>query len=385
MDRRPDLTTAARLADPPSAPLAPHTADSVPVEHAIFTSTRSHTGEGYRFIASSPGVRPEDKRLLLPRMPSDGGLCDPEPAAQALAFFGVGERLCLAWSLYAGREHTARGGQRVFTRVALLHPKDSWAFDHDPFRIRDALEDAVGAQPDLAPDPRPEALELTARAARGAGPISPADGARAAMLLDALCDQRASVCASPLDRETLVRAAWRAVPMRRRAAITFSLGWQWSRARDVHVTLAREPLSERRQTQAQGARMLTWDEPVLCCPADFLPWRQLALRLWSSERWDELARLAQGVDRDASFAALTAIAALHRDLPAALGADEARLARIERSHLSAPPANRSAVELQQRLRDAIAARRAELAEIAEREQAARENEAERIQASSAGG
>ena len=58
-------------------------------DQAIFTSIRTPMGEGYRIIAASRGVRPEEKQLITRRSPSHGALCEVTGGAEkALAAAG---------------------------------------------------------------------------------------------------------------------------------------------------------------------------------------------------------------------------------------------------------------------------------------------------------
>ena len=94
---------------------------TVHADQVIFTSIRSPTGEGYRIGAASPGVRSDEKRMIMQRSPSHASLCDESPTAVACSFYRLSTgRHCVASSRYAGVEHTGRGGQRVYTHLVLL-------------------------------------------------------------------------------------------------------------------------------------------------------------------------------------------------------------------------------------------------------------------------
>ncbi|MBU0718028.1 MAG: hypothetical protein KJ749_07255, partial [Planctomycetes bacterium] len=96
---------------------------SIKCDCAIFTSVRTSMGEGYRIIAASRGLRPDEKQVITRNSPSHNGTCAPPSSADAetptvvgAAFYPLPPgRLCVALSTHAGAEHTGRGGPRVYT------------------------------------------------------------------------------------------------------------------------------------------------------------------------------------------------------------------------------------------------------------------------------
>ena len=128
-------------------------------DQAIFTSVRSPTGEGYRIIAASKGLKPEEKQIITRYSPSHEGLCagliDPETAkalAPAVTFYELPTgRLCVSISTTAGAEHTGRGGQRVYTHVAVFDAKELVKLGFNPFAVARAMIAAGLAQPELKP------------------------------------------------------------------------------------------------------------------------------------------------------------------------------------------------------------------------------------------
>lgn len=141
-------------------------ADVVHAEQAIFTSIRTPMGEGYRIIACSPGLSVDERAEITRRSPSHGSICDSDPAAVALSSYRLATgRHCIAWTRYAGKEHTARGGLRVYTRIALLSTAGFHGFDCHPFGVLDALTSSIGGEPDLKSTSLPR-LSLAANPAR---------------------------------------------------------------------------------------------------------------------------------------------------------------------------------------------------------------------------
>jgi len=131
-------------------------------QQVIFTSIRSPTGQGYRIIAASPGVKPEEKTEIIQRSPSHGSLCDASERAVGLIAYPLSTgRYCVACCTHAGVEHTARGGLRVYTHVAVLDPADFDAVRADPAHVHAAMLARLREDgPMLTPPPSLEPLTL---------------------------------------------------------------------------------------------------------------------------------------------------------------------------------------------------------------------------------
>lgn len=156
---RAPASAAPATTRPPAPP--PHGA--ILVDHAVFTSIRTPTGEGYRIVAATAGVKTEEKTEITRRSPSHGGLGATGPAARGLSCYPLPTgRYAVAWSCHAGKEHTARGGDRVYTHVAILPAEDYARFGCDPFRVHDLIARAVGDALVLKPPPRLDPLPLPA-------------------------------------------------------------------------------------------------------------------------------------------------------------------------------------------------------------------------------
>ena len=127
-------------------------------DQAIFTSVRGSMGEGYRIIAASRGLRSEEKQAITRLSPSHEALCwQPGGAAEsspyAVAFYPLpAGRLCVAYSCYAGVEHTARGGYRVYTHNVIFDEKDFPLCGYNPFHVVRAMTVKGLTIPNLTPD-----------------------------------------------------------------------------------------------------------------------------------------------------------------------------------------------------------------------------------------
>ena len=131
-------------------------------EHAVFTSIRSPLGEGYRLIASSAGISAEEKKEIIRRSPSHGSLCESASSSRALSSYSLASgRQVVAISCFAGREHTGRGGHRVYTNITVLDGPQFRHFNWDPILVQTAVVDALGEEPNLKPPAMLPRLELT--------------------------------------------------------------------------------------------------------------------------------------------------------------------------------------------------------------------------------
>ena len=125
-------------------------------DQAIFTSIRGPMGEGYRLVAASRGLRADEKQTITRNSPSHDALCLREESgvkdAPAAAFYSLPTgRLCVAYSCVAGAEHTARGGQRVYTHVAVFESRDFPDCGYNPFNVLRAMVAAGLTTPQLTP------------------------------------------------------------------------------------------------------------------------------------------------------------------------------------------------------------------------------------------
>lgn len=161
---------------------------AITCDQAIFTSVPGVMGEGYRIIAASRGLKPEEKQTITRLSPSHGALCRlPESPSQrgvrgpssgfvagapgtagrpsvdgagnrtddaqvAAAFYVLPTgRLCAAYSCHAGAEHTGRGGQRVYTHNAIFDASEFAACGYNPCNVFRAMHAAGLTTPQLTP------------------------------------------------------------------------------------------------------------------------------------------------------------------------------------------------------------------------------------------
>ena len=297
---------------------------AITCDQAIFTSVRGPMGEGYRIIAASKGLKPEEKQVITRFSPSHDALCHrrndphpegdrgaarPEPAiaaaalpgtfaatharlhrhadapaarptappgapggdadeltpppAPAVAFYALPTgRLCVACSCYAGAENTGRGGQRVYTLNVVFSAEDFARIAYNPFNVVRALEDMELTRPQLKPDAVLPALQLPA----GGTPRLPAEavtirGVQGPIFCGLLDEQSVVVNVSEGWIES-AEAVLLSFPGPMRAALAFSAGLRFSTGRTHRLqVLADENHSARARSAGQATQYVDAASP----------------------------------------------------------------------------------------------------------------------------
>ncbi|HOW71879.1 MAG TPA: hypothetical protein PKY77_14865 [Phycisphaerae bacterium] len=267
--------------------------DVIQCDQAVFTSVHSQMGEGYRLIAISPGLRPDEKVEITQRSPSHDSLCDSGPhAVGMLAYAMASGRYCVAYCSHAGREHTARGGQRVYTHMVLLTPADFTAFQNNPVRIHALLADLVSRQgPMLKVVPRVERLGLPVMKpswGKGCGgfrpPASQAEAEWIWSMADALQSGRRLVLAGVREPLRLLEWAVLCLKLRVRRGMDVSAGLKYAPGRRMQlVLLPKEDAQTQRLIAGQDVELRRVGQPAPPPLPGFLPWANL-LRAWYAQR-----------------------------------------------------------------------------------------------------
>ncbi len=303
MDYRPNLSESRTVAAGETL---------VQAEQAVFTSVRSPTGEGYRIIAASNGVRAEEKVEITRRSPSHGSLDDESAAAFGLSSYRLESgRYCVASSRYAGTEHTARGGGRVYTHIAVLDEDSFVRFLCNPFRISAAVEAQSDGNPLLKPATELEPLHLSFGWPSGVEAVN--DPADAGMdpgfdgirrLVTSLMERKRLVVVAERNRLALLEWSLLCLPMfiRKRVAVSVGLNFSPSREFDVTVLPARD-VGTNRAIRGHQTEWLDLGAPATDADHSEDPWLQLLGEWWKARRFSEIrslsSRLSLPVDRSA--------------------------------------------------------------------------------------
>lgn len=284
------------------------------VEQAIFTSIRTPMGEGYRLVAMSPGITSEERAEITRRSPSHGSLCDEDPGTMALASYRLGtDRQCIAWTRYAGREHTARGGQRVHTHLVVVDPDCFAAFACDPFRIQGALAERIGPTPDIKPSNCLEPLELN-HAAWGLEPTDDVVLQQAATMADALAAEHCVLgfgVATPL---LAARWAVAMLPLAYRGGVGLSANLQYAPARELQLTCVPCETPElRRVVQGRAVELLDLQTARVRGESCLGQWCELFIERCRQQRAEEMCMLADELEAPIDRACLDRVVAICRD------------------------------------------------------------------------
>ena len=147
------------------------TQTTIACDQAIFTSIRSPMGEGYRIVAASRGLKPEEKQAITRCSPSHEALCAPrdesgsDADATGTAFYTLPSgRLCAAFTCNAGAEHTGRGGLRVYTQNVVFAETDFAKCGYNPLAVLRAMKVAGMTAPQLHTKPGAPLVPLVADA-----------------------------------------------------------------------------------------------------------------------------------------------------------------------------------------------------------------------------
>lgn len=330
------VAQSAVMTPPASGPAACQT---MRCDQAIFTSARTSTGQGYRIIAASAGLTPDEKTEISTRSPSHGGLCSEEADARAESFYAIKSgRLCAALSCAAGSEQTGRGGLRIYTRALVFDADALASFGQDSFNVLRSMELEGLGRPELNP---PSALPvlalpaLTHRAEDSGVAIAKVGWRWLAYLLRNAMTNRSAVLTGEGELGGTIETVLLAVPAPWRKKVSFSRGLKFSIGRPF-------TLSEVSGDTAAIERVIKGHAIALVHPfagaapptAELGEWEQMAADFWSEGAYQELeAFSAQGFS-DCWRESLDRIAALRNAIRRASHAEAGELLALADRRLS---------------------------------------------------
>lgn len=366
MDRTATLTPTSTL-------------ETLLVDHAVFTSVRSPMGEGYRIIAASGGLRPDERMETTRRAPSHGSLCETNvDAAGVIGFPLPTGRYCVGYVRLAGKEHTSRGGMRVHTHFVFLTPPQFAAFACDPWLVAGMIAAIDGDEPLLKAESSMPQLSLGEGCVQlpDASPMMPAVevGWLESIVRSALRGS-AFVANSAALSDGCEQLAWRVIPCVMRAKRSISIGIAYSPARNLDVSFVSDGIDEARRA-VLGTTAL-WIDPATPLPetqrsansacaattaGPFEDWMALTQKSLNTGRVGELIRLCDAVDRDATPEGLATTARLYEHLDVISFAAEDELARLTTRYSGFAPTCKAQKILVDRFRKAAAHRSAQLAQ-----------------------
>ena len=279
----------------------------VRAERAVFTSARSLMGEGYRLIACSPGLTSDQKQELTRRCPSHGGLsADSTGTAGGRAWASLpleaGGHAVIA-SCAAGAEHSGRGGNRIYSRIALLSDQDFARFFCDPMRVRATMnaweneQTLAGPIDSLAPmNIAPPGNSREARSAGLAWRSLPIDALRLGWILRVMLERRPVIVNNAPTPDIAMRHLLAATPVAVRRTLSISVGLTYAPSRPVRVAFVQAPIAAlQRWGAGADAVVVDWTAPVECGASRFDAWLEIVMELWSAGRLGDLDRLSNSL------------------------------------------------------------------------------------------
>ncbi|HUU97373.1 MAG TPA: hypothetical protein VM487_16685 [Phycisphaerae bacterium] len=346
----------------------------VNVDQAIFTSVRSAMADGYRIIASCPGLTTDEKREITQRSPSHDGLCDSSPAASGLASYPLGSgRRCIAVSRHAGIEHTGRGGQRVYTHLVVLDCADFRRFRCDPLEVQAALRRAVGDDVILDPSTPLDRLALPVPESGCFGTSSTGSTSRLRCNADRIGDILSAVLsgrciivsAAPAPRETL---SWtlRGLPRTARESLAACFGLKLTPNRILPLAFI-DSYGRETERMIRGREVVSydWQSPPAPESSPFDPWIRFVRSRWEQGRLAELEHLSARLTEDVTAQCLERIATLATDIDLVRNADGEALATLIEKHAEAALHNEAEAGLLREFHRAAETRKEQLHELPE--------------------
>lgn len=278
-------------------------------DRAIFTSLPSRTGEGYRLVAWSGGLRPEERQELTRRAPSHGSLSDE--ATRGLLLFRLQSTGRAGWGFVrvSGTEHTRRGGGRVWTDFLVGDAGNARAEGRHPDEVRAALVAEPAPKPPLGGSPlaRIGIVHRVAAPSLATGAAAIAVAAKVALLL---AGGRACVIAAGGEPAAVFEDALRMLPAAMRGDIDACAGLRFSPARGVKATLTdRIDQDTVRATRGQGVECLDLAK-MPAAEGPLKPWVALMSRWWSQQRGADAVDLADRLGAGWTIEQILGVAAL---------------------------------------------------------------------------
>jgi hypothetical protein len=292
-------------------------------DQAIFTSIRSATGEGYRIVAASPGLRPEEKAEITRKSPSHGSLA-ASGAIGMLAYPLPTGRFCVSHSQNAGAEYTARGGERVWTQIVVLDRDTYLAFGRNPARVHRVLGQAAKVSSSKSPVPHLERLTLRAwnHVELSAPSYSPESVAPFIRVMSSLLRGVKWVLAGATNPESMLEWAFDAIPLWARTGVSVSSGLGFSMSRVMQINMViEEHDSVARMIRGHDIRWCDLTGTIELEPSAFDHWLALVRTAAIEGRLKAATRLAGRMFERTEPAALQRLVELHRDTEAARKSD----------------------------------------------------------------
>ncbi len=286
-------------------------------DQAIFTSVRTPMGEGYRIIAATRGLKPNEKQIITRNSPSHEALCAEIDGAApdvplAAAFYPLPtKRLCASVSCFAGAEHTGRGGGRVYTHIVVFDADDFAACGYNAFHVLRAMTALGMCRPQLKPPVVLPEVELGVDAAGHIdAPPPPFDANVRVYVLDALFRGRTLVVNMQGDWLSTAEAILLGLPGPLRRDISFGAGMRFSMSRVNRLELIFDSTNKARaRTMGQQVEYCEFDS-MEAPEVEGSPWFSFVEQCYQSRDLTRLSHRTSRAYSDSSLAACERVGAL---------------------------------------------------------------------------
>ncbi len=295
----------------------------------VFTSLPSPTGEGYRVVAASSGLRAQEKTEITRRSPSHGALCSAAADARAVAISTLcSGRVCVSLSRFAGAEHTGRGG-RVWTEALLIEAADFLLAGGHPRAFVDAVAAAPLSVARLGTPIQKLSLPLSSSRAAAWFPPAIAPDVRGADLavMAALMFDRSPCVVAAKDPVAALDGALSLLPLALRVSVNVSAGLRFANSRRATLYVVESiDFDTRRATRGRPVELLDAADLAGRSLGVLEPWLALMSRWCDEGRAADAVVLAGSLRADQTLAEIFEVARIceaidrREEQPAALDA-----------------------------------------------------------------
>ena len=110
--------------------------ETMELEQALFTSTRSQNLSGYHLVTRSPGIDEATAQALCRWSPSHDSLLSRHCNASSLNFFPLeNDRFAISRTVLGGPEYSGRGGLQSVTMILVAKQKQLAGYANDPIAL----------------------------------------------------------------------------------------------------------------------------------------------------------------------------------------------------------------------------------------------------------
>ncbi len=338
----------------------------VTCEQAVFTSAPSPMGAGYRIVSASPGLKADERTEITRRSPSHNGLCSRQiDAVGMMAYVLPSGRYCISHSHYAGAEHTARGGQRVYTHAIVIDTDAYRQAGANPVRLHAGLRSCTHTI-DLSRrhfDPLATIDVPIMRPALRPSRLSGERLGQFVQLLAATMGERSWIVVGLSQSVSLLEGLVDVIPLSARAALSLSVGVSYTLTRQVRLAFLEGDCREaQRATRGHDVRWWQPGDGQLIDWEDGAEWLAVVRDYAAAGRISRISQIAERLVAPTPAPTLNRLARLLRDLDRVERADEQLLAELHEKYASAPALSTEEGEFIAQIQSRVAARFAEISE-----------------------